>query len=196
MTYAEVKAVWLANGGSAGLADTMAAVAMAESRGNPNAINPEACRAEAYACAACNVSTSGDYSIGLWQINYYGSLFDSRVAAFGCPYVLFDPDQNAAAAVSLAAGGSGLHNWTTYTSGAYRTYLAGGGTPTVLRGPTQTSTGRTTSAAPAGAGGHATDKPLTIPGEFHHLVKALGKTVPTRTHLIDNLVTQFVKAVR
>jgi hypothetical protein len=67
-----------------------AAVAMAESGGNPNAYN-----------------TEGSY--GLWQvdINFHPE-FQSN------PSVLFDPTTNAQAAYAISSGGTNWQWWSTY----------------------------------------------------------------------------------
>ena len=105
-SYAKLRALWIEAGGDPNLASTMAAVALAESGGKVGAVND-------------NPKTK-DYSVGLWQINYYGNLRQARTQRYGSPETLrADPLANARAAVSLAGqGGSGLGNWTTWKSGA------------------------------------------------------------------------------
>jgi Lysozyme like domain len=67
-----------------------AAVAMAESAGNPNAYN-----------------TEGSY--GLWQIDIvYNTQYASN------PSVLFDPVTNAKAAYAISSKGTNFKPWTTY----------------------------------------------------------------------------------
>jgi len=81
--------------------------------------------------------STGDYSVGTWQINYYDGLYSGREAAFGTPCQLIHgglPAQAHAAAVILNQQGPSA--WSTYTSGAYKQYLHGGGTtPGVQPGP-------------------------------------------------------------
>lgn len=69
---------------------------------------------------------TGDYSVGAWQVNYYGSLYAGRVAEFGRPGHLARSDvtTQARAARTIWAD-QGLSAWSTYTSGAYRAYLRG-----------------------------------------------------------------------
>ena len=76
-----------------------AAVAMAESGGNPQAIGD---------------LTLGR-SIGLWQINLAAHPQYDEAS-------LFDPTTNAQAAFSISAGGSNWKPWTTYNTGAYEQY--------------------------------------------------------------------------
>lgn len=100
LTFNQLEQLWIQNGGSKLWAPTMAAVALAESGGNygPNEIN--------------NNPSTGDYSVGLWQINYYGDLGPSRTQRYGPPNVLAaDPNANARAAIDLLGNGSGITNW-------------------------------------------------------------------------------------
>jgi len=53
-----------------------------------------------------------DFSVGLWQINYFGNLFVAREAAYGPPQRLAsDPAAQARAAVSILGGGPGISAW-------------------------------------------------------------------------------------
>jgi lysozyme-like protein len=110
LSYAQLRGLWIQAGGNPALASTMAAIALAESGGSINALNDNA--------------ATGDYSVGPWQINYYGDMRVPRTKQFGSPDKLrSDPLANAKAAVALASGGSGLSNWTTFTSGAYEAFF-------------------------------------------------------------------------
>lgn len=108
LTFQQIEQLWTSNGGSPTLAPVMAAIALAESGGRTDAVN--------------NNPGTGDYSVGLFQINYYGGLLQSRSSRFGTPQQLAaDPNAQARAAITLAGPtGAGLSNWTTYTSGAYK----------------------------------------------------------------------------
>lgn len=77
-------------------AATAAAIAMAESNGNPLAHN-----------------TKGEDSRGLMQIN--GD-------AWG-PLSVFDPVKNMQNSLHISKGGTDFHDWSTYKNGAYRQYL-------------------------------------------------------------------------
>jgi hypothetical protein len=80
-----------------------------------------------------NNAGTGDYSVGLWQINYLpghqtsgNSLYNERTSKYGDPNSLIaDPQAQAAAAYDISGHGSNFSPWTTYTSGAYRQYLLG-----------------------------------------------------------------------
>lgn len=89
----------------------MAAIAMAESGGNPNAHNV----------------IPPDNSYGLWQINMIGSMGPGRRKEYGISSndELFNPAVNARAAAKILSS-QGLSAWSTYTSGAYKKYLNGG----------------------------------------------------------------------
>jgi len=92
--------LWIQAGGNPALANTMAAIAMAESSGVVDATNS---------------NTNGTIDRGLWQINSVHSQFDAQ-------RLLTDPLYNAQAAVAVEKS-QGLGAWTTYTSGAYSAYL-------------------------------------------------------------------------
>lgn len=92
---------------------TAAAIALAESGGNPRAYNP----------------VPPDNSYGLWQVNMIGGLGPQRRRQFGLDSndQLFDPWTNARAMAAISGGGRNWGPWSTYTSGAYRRYMAAGG---------------------------------------------------------------------
>lgn len=98
---------------SAGMPDpvTMAAIAMAETGGNPRAHN----------------AVPPDNSYGLWQINMIGAMGPTRRKQFGISRneELYDPATNARAAARILSG-QGVQAWSTYTSGAYKKFMPGG----------------------------------------------------------------------
>lgn len=77
-----------------------AAVAMAESGGDPSA----------------NGDAQFGGSHGLWQINLPAHPEFASVD-------LFDPDNNAKAALAISNRGKNWEPWTTYRNGAFRKYL-------------------------------------------------------------------------
>lgn len=89
---------------------TMAAIAMAESSGNPGAHNRNA--------------STGDNSYGLAQINMLGSMGPARLKQFGLQKneQLFDPQTNFKAAKQVRDS-SGFGAWSTYGSGKYKQFL-------------------------------------------------------------------------
>ena len=100
MTFDQIQQLWIKNGGDPGWAPLMAGIAIAESGGDTAALN--------------NNPSTGDYSVGLWQINYYGSLLPGRTAEYGSPAQLqADPNAQAKAAISLFGNNAaGIGNWT------------------------------------------------------------------------------------
>jgi TP901 family phage tail tape measure protein len=97
----QLASLWSATGRN-GDPNLMAAIALAESGGNPNVTNSIGAR-------------------GLWQI------IPSTAAAYGLPYGrLTDPTLNARGAHQILAG-QGLGAWEAYTRGMHTQYLARGG---------------------------------------------------------------------
>lgn len=86
-----------------------AAIAMAESGGNPAAV----------------VHDSDDDSYGLWQINMRGSMGPTRRALYGLASndALLDPATNARVMSSISHQGANFSAWTTYTSGKYKDFM-------------------------------------------------------------------------
>src|SRR3954470_2765126 len=106
--FAQIEGYWVAAGGRADVAPTMAAIALAESGGNPGAIQQ--------GVAYCG-SGSNRTGWGLWQITCGNS-----VPAYCIDFAMLDPWNNAEAAVAKFKA-QGLSAWATYTSGAYKRYL-------------------------------------------------------------------------
>lgn len=92
---------------------TMVAIVLAESGGNARAHNTNA--------------GTGDNSYGLAQINMLGNLGPARRAQLGISSndQLFDPATNLRAAYALSGGGTNFGPWSTYKSGAYKSFLGG-----------------------------------------------------------------------
>lgn len=81
-----------------------AAIAMAESGGNPSVVG--------------DLEYGG--SVGLWQINLPSSpQYD--------PTSLKDPTYNAKAALAISHNGTNWNPWTTYRTGAYKRWYPGPG---------------------------------------------------------------------
>lgn len=100
-TKSMLAGLWRRHGGAAGSSNIAAAVALAESGGNPN---------------AKNLNSNGTIDRGLWQIN---SIHGARST--------FDPGKNADGAVAISSGGRNWRPWVTYNTGAYRKFLNLGG---------------------------------------------------------------------
>ena len=115
LTFGQIEALWISNGGDPAWAPTMAGIALAESGGNTASLN--------------NNPGTGDYSVGLWQINYFGDLLSGRTAAYGSPAALqADANAQARAAISILGGGPGITAWVGDTVGNF----AQGGNPLPL----------------------------------------------------------------
>jgi hypothetical protein len=106
LSYARIEGFWIDAGGAfgSGQAQTAAAIAGAESSDYPGVIQAE----QPY-------STTG---WGLWQITPGNS-----VSTYGQDFQLLDPWNNAEAAVSKYNSAGGFTPWTTYTDGAYTSFL-------------------------------------------------------------------------
>jgi Lysozyme like domain len=114
MTLAELRSFALAMG----FADpsTAAAIAFAESKGDPCALG------DPPAPSSCSVPPSGpSTSFGLWQIHVPAHpQYD--------PARLLEPVYNAQAALAISGGGRSWGAWSTYNDRTYAQYLPGGST--------------------------------------------------------------------
>lgn len=115
-TYAQLKSLWIRNGGSSASADIAAAVALAESGG---------------VAGASNSNTDGSTDRGLWQIN---SVHGSQST--------FDPIANVKAAIAISNNGKNWNPWVTFKTGAYKKFMSpttaanASGTPATTTGIT------------------------------------------------------------
>ena len=105
-SYSQLEGLWIQAGGSRTLAPLMAAIALAESSGNSNALN-----------LTDNGGTQT--SVGLWQVSN---------GTHNYPAAWATPLGNAREAVAKY-NSQGLSAWGTYTSGAYKAFLHGGVPP-------------------------------------------------------------------
>lgn len=101
-----LEALWTHAGGNSRAKRMAAAIALAESAGNPQAYG---------------VATSGGHAEGLWQIMMP---LNAGYVPGGNPYV---PSANARAAVRLSGNGTNWRPWETYDTGVYRRFMAKGG---------------------------------------------------------------------
>jgi hypothetical protein len=102
LTKDQIKALWTANGGSAGTANLAAAVGMAESSGRPGITTP---------------NPDGGTNVGIWQLDTRG------VGAGYTVQQLQDPTANARITVMATANGTNWSQWESYTKGRYKQYL-------------------------------------------------------------------------
>lgn len=128
-TFAEIEALWRQAGGSAIYAPMAAAVALAESGGNPNAVNK---------------NKNGSTDRGLWQIN---SIHGSQST--------FNAVNNARAAIAISNNGTTWRAWATAWSDSFGSTYLGAGAPALDRLPAGASTG----TAPSGTASADTSTP-------------------------------------
>lgn len=149
-SYSQLESLWEQAGGSSTLAPVMAAIALAESSGNPQAENP-----------------SG--ASGLWQV----MVPENNQYIPGGSSNVFNPQDNASAAVAIEKA-QGLSAWTTYTSGAYEQFLQSGVAPSPA-GTTETSgTGMGTSGTSPDLSGLSLDSIATsVSGLFRDIAVVL-----------------------
>jgi hypothetical protein len=107
---------------------TMVAIAGAETGGSYNASAGGDCGLGGPACGRCDDGADGATSWGAWQIHNshadYLAGQTGSVAPCAWRSWLSNPLNCARAALYLLQSPPGLDNWTTFTSGAYKAYLA------------------------------------------------------------------------
>jgi soluble lytic murein transglycosylase-like protein len=103
-----------AAGGTEQEGRTLAAISQAESKGNPNAHNPN--------------TKTGDNSYGLWQINMLGRMGPDRLKHFHLKSNedLYDPATNARVALQMSREKGGYSDWSTYNHGELSLNLGDG----------------------------------------------------------------------
>jgi len=138
LTYAQLEGLWINAGGSKATAPMAAAIAEAESGGDP---------------AQTSRNPDGGTNVGLWQLDTPGGVGAGHSVAD-----LKDPFLNAALAVNGSKNGTNWASWETFANGAYKAFLSGSTTPDTasvpdgtLAGGTATGTGGGTATA-TGAG--------------------------------------------
>lgn len=122
-SFGQLEGLWINAGGSPALAPIMAAIALAESGGNPQSTN--------------TTDNGGrQTSWGLWQLS--DGTHNEPVSG------ILNPETNATQAVKKYKS-QGLKAWGTYTSGIYRHFLKTGVAPVTTglpSGSTSTATGQ------------------------------------------------------
>jgi hypothetical protein len=114
-TQSELYSLAIAQGLDPYRAKIAAAIAMAESGGNPQAHNTNA--------------GTGDNSYGLWQINMLGDMGPERRKKYGLTSndQLFDPATNARVMKGESGSGTNWTPWSTYTTSdpekSYRRFM-------------------------------------------------------------------------
>jgi len=100
LTPADVQNLWIGNGGDPSKAWTAVAIVFSTENpaGNAGLVN--------------DTPSTGDYSVGLWQINYAGPMMATRTAQFGSPQQMADdPNLQAKAAIALSQNGTNWQAW-------------------------------------------------------------------------------------
>jgi lysozyme-like protein len=144
LSFSQIEQLWTSNGGSPAWAPVMAGIAIAESGGSTTALN--------------NTPSTGDYSVGLWQINYYGSLNSSRTAKYGPSAALLnDPNKQAQAAINLSNNGLNLGPWKTDIIG--NAFLGATTPPSASTVQNLISSGGLSTASPTSAGSPCSANP-------------------------------------
>ena len=116
-TTLELEQLWVAAGGSPDADAVAAAVALAESGGDPTRIDNTAYPARpGYHKPAAGAQP--EYSVGIWQVNMLAHPSYTEAA-------LLTPTGNAKAAIAISGNGKDWQPWSTYTSGAYLKFLPG-----------------------------------------------------------------------
>jgi hypothetical protein len=127
LTNPQLQQLWITNGGNPSAAPMAAAIALAESGGDPNATGH---------------NTNGTTDRGAWQINsVHGALST------------YDENANAKAAIKISGNGTNWGPWTTYTTGAFKKFLSGAAAAPVPAGATS-ATSPTSAAAGGDLFGH------------------------------------------
>lgn len=95
-------------------ADIMAAIAGSESAYDLRVVN--------------DTPATGDYSVGIYQINYYASLYSGRVAEFGTPrHVANETVEQQCRNAQQVWSQQGYGAWGSYNNGEYKPFLHGAG---------------------------------------------------------------------
>lgn len=134
LTYAQLEGQWIAAGGSAALAPMAAAIAEAESGGDPTKINAN----------DTNGKGGTQSSWGLWQIS--NGTHTAPSPNWNNPLV------NAQLAVAKYNAAGGWSPWGTYVTGAYKAYLSNSTSPDTspLTGDAALTQATSAAGAPTG----------------------------------------------
>ncbi len=105
-SFRQLEELWIKAGGNPALATTMAAIGYAESSGG---LKPY---------GDCGLGAPGPTSFGIWQIH------TPAHPGYNAQELVNNPLYNAKAAVAVSGNSTkGLGAWTTYKTGAYKSYL-------------------------------------------------------------------------
>jgi hypothetical protein len=159
-SFAQLEQLWINAGGPAAAAPVGAAIALAESAGNPLAAYPGT-------TVAAGQGSTAD-ATGLWQI--LGLPAGNFTAA-----ELTDPVWNARMAVAkYQQAGNSFSPWATYTSGAYEQFLQSGVSPSSSGVPTAPAAAGATAAATAAAATGSTPQAQSLVSQAGSVVSDAG----------------------
>ena len=169
-TLAQLEAIWQEAAAGTKYATKawallMGAIALAESSGNPAAINP-----------SDNGGTQSSY--GLWQIS--NGTHSPPAANWA------DPLANARLAIGKLES-QGLGAWGTYTSGAYRKYLGGASASTLPQ-----TAGTPTGTLQAETSSLDITNPLSVVSSLTSAAKSLGDIVTFLNTILNDIEWLFV----
>lgn len=169
LTFSQLEGYWIQAGGSAAMAPLMAAIALAESSGNPNSTNP-----------TDNGGTQTSW--GLWQI----SLGNHNEPAPNWN----DPLENAKLAVAKYKE-QGLSAWGTYDTGAYKKYLQSGVAPTTPTGGSNAESANFLTSIPGWIGGLLTGGASDLPSMIGDVIGPISNVFQD----FDHALTAWMHAV-
>lgn len=174
LTATQLEELWIEAAGDANSAATAAAVAFAESGGDPTRINNTAYPSRPNYLPP-RAGNQREYSVGLWQINLIAHPQYNETD-------MLRPIANAQAAVAISKDGADFNPWSTFTSGVYRKYL-----PATVAAATSLPTAASRSGkprvrpwivVPALPAGAATDVPASVTRSVGGAWHALGSHLP------------------
>lgn len=157
-SHTDLVSLWLLAGGDPAHSDEAAAIAQAESGGCQYAKAGPTDDRPVKVCTYRHTTLENSY--GLWQVNRNAHPQYSAAS-------LYDPLGAARAAVAISSRGANFEPWSTYTNGAYRSFLESGGSPVSQPGTGETST--------------PTVRPSNALGGYADLRNALSRHLPRQT---------------
>lgn len=172
LSKAQITGLWRSVNPGLGDANLMAAVALAESSGDPDIVGHD---------------PGGTKGLGLWQITTgYNDELISRLGGRGA---MLTPEPNAKAAGEILKS-SGLGAWVVYNTGAYRQFLQKGGSPGKKGDKRSPASGGTQAPSPFDSAAFGTDPEKIIEANFGPLpttVKACTQELGARRKQLDEL---------
>lgn len=173
LDHRNLERVWVLAGGPTEHADVAAAIAQAESGGNPLAIDNTA-YPDRPGYHKPDKPADAEWSVGLWQINLLAHP----------SYLTLDMEQplpNGQAAVTISHDGSDFGAWSTYTDGAYKQFLEGAPPPGGFE------------ATPGTAPAAKVAPPAGVQASWGDLIDFTATTVPKRRAAVSSLASSLIE---